>query len=325
MPSQVQPTDGGLPTVASSASLSDVKQASTIVTLACVVVWMTCNVSIGSANKAIFTLVGFKYPVLLTMCHMIASHIMSGIYLTCKQPDKKAPSAATIKRVWMLSVTFCLSITLNNIGLKYVYVSFYEILSACTAPITLVLTMIMQGKRYHAATYFSMLPLCCGVMMCVKGEVNFHIMGLICCGTATVLRGAKSVIQAMIMSDSEEKLSPMELLFNMSRPCFLFTAIWCATSESTDIIADPKSRDPETWILIGLSSLLAVGLNLFTFLVTFYTSPVTLQVLGQLKVVFSILLSVAIFGNEVSKLAAIGTCITICGMALYARTKNWSA
>ena len=90
-------------------------------------------------------------------------------------------------------------------------------------------------------------------------------------------------------------------------------------------MADPKSRNPETWMMIGFSSLLAVGLNLFTFLVTFYTSPVTLQVLGQLKVVCSILLSVAIFGNEVSKLATIGTGITICGMAMYARTKGWSA
>ena len=66
------------------------------------------------------------------------------------------------------------------------YVSFYEILSACTAPITLVLTMIMQGKRYHAATYFSMLPLMCGVMMCStrivaskpKVTTSFHDSGV---------------------------------------------------------------------------------------------------------------------------------------------------
>ena len=183
--------------------------------------------------------------------------------------------------------------------------------------------MALQGKRFHVATYASMLPLCGGVMMCVKGEVNFHIMGLICCGTATVLRGAKSVIQAMIMSDSDEKLSPMELLFYMSRPCILFTAVWCGIAEAGLIAADAKARNMQTWLLVGMSSLLAVGLNLFTFLVTFYTSAVTLQVLGQLKVVCSIMLSVAIFGNEVSPLAKLGSVVTICGMVGYARTKSW--
>lgn len=290
--------------------------------LAVVAIWMACNVSIGTANKAIFSIIGFKYPVFLTMCHMLASHIMSGIYLSLYDKDGKPPKAETIKRVWLLSVTFCLSITLNNIGLKYVFVSFYEILSACTAPITMVLAVAIQGKRFHPVTYFSMLPLCGGVMLCVKGEINFHIMGLICCGTATVLRGAKSVIQGMLMSDGE-KLTPMQLLFHMSRPCIFFTAVWCALAEYSLIVADPKAYLPNTWMMVGVSSLLAVGLNLFTFLVTFYTSAVTLQVLGQLKVVASILFSVSVFHNQISPLAAVGTAVTICGMALYARTKSW--
>lgn len=297
---------------------------STGLVLAVVLIWMACNVSIGTANKAIFSLIGFKYPVFLTLCHMLASHIMSGIYLALYDKSSTKPKAETIKRVWLLSVTFCLSITLNNIGLKYVFVSFYEILSACTAPITMLLAVCIQGKRFHPVTYFSMLPLCGGVMLCVKGELNFHIMGLLCCGTATVLRGAKSIIQGMLMSDGE-KLTPMQLLFHMSRPCILFTGVWCALAEYSHIVADPKTYTPNTWMMVGVSSMLAVGLNLFTFLVTFYTSAVTLQVLGQLKVVASILFSVSVFHNQISPLAAIGTCVTICGMALYARTKSWEA
>ena len=310
------------PTDSLATAVKDASIHSTGLVVAVVLIWMGCNVSIGTANKAIFSLIGFKYPVFLTLCHMVASHVMSGIYLALYDKGGKAPKAETIKRVWVLSVTFCLSITLNNIGLKYVFVSFYEILSACTAPITMLLAVFLQGKRFHPVTYFSMLPLCGGVMLCIKGELNFHVMGLICCGTATVLRGAKSIIQGMLMSDGE-KLTPMQLLFHMSRPCILFTGVWCGLSEYALIAADPKTYMQKTWMMVGVSSMLAVGLNLFTFLVTFYTSAVTLQVLGQLKVICSILFSVSIFHNQISSLAAIGTCIAICGMALYARTKSW--
>ena len=55
------------------------------------------------------------------------------------------------------------------------------------------------------------------------------------------------------------------------------------------------------------------------------TDPAAPTVLGQLKVVASILFSVSVFHNQISPLAAIGTCVTICGMALYARTKSWEA
>jgi len=307
-----------------ASAVQDSTLHSTGLVVGVVAIWMACNVTLGTANKAIFSIIGFKYPVFLTMCHMIASHSMSALYLALYDSDSKAPKPETIRRVWMLSVTFCLSITLNNIGLKYVFVSFYEILSACTAPITMLIAVLMQGKRFHPATYCSMLPLCGGVMLCVKGELNFHIIGFICCGTATVLRGAKSVIQGMLMSDGE-KLSPMQLLFHMSRPCILFTGVWCALAEYSAITADPKTYAMKTWMMVGVSSMLAVGLNLFTFLVTFYTSAVTLQVLGQLKVVASILFSVSVFHNQISPLAAVGTCVTICGMIMYARTKSWSA
>jgi hypothetical protein len=52
-------------------------------------------------------------------------------------------------------------------------------------------------------------------------------------------------------------------------------------------------------------------LNLSNFLVVKYTSAVTLQVLGNLKIVCALFLSLFIFGNELSTMAAIGAAVTI--------------
>ena len=61
-------------------------------------------------------------------------------------------------------------------------------------------------------------------------------------------------------------------------------------------------------------------LNLANFLVTKYTSAVALQVLGNVKVVLSIVVSLIIFGNKVSEVSVLGCVITLLGVAMY----NWA-
>jgi len=56
---------------------------------------------------------------------------------------------------------------------------------------------------------------------------------------------------------------------------------------------------------------------MMNLLVTKYTSAVTLQVLGNVKVVLSIIVSVLIFQNQVSFLAWLGCTITLLGVNWY--------
>lgn len=71
------------------------------------------------------------------------------------------------------------------------------------------------------------------------------------------------------------------------------------------------------WALVLLSAVVAFFLNLANFVVTKRTSAVTLQVLGNVKVVFSIGVSLLIFRNEVTTFAAAGCVITLAGVYAY--------
>ena len=53
-----------------------------------------------------------------------------------------------------------------------------------------------------------------------------------------------------------------------------------------------------------------------------FTSAVTLQVLGNIKIVFAIGISLFIFGNELSAMAAVGSVITIAGAWMYSWAKK---
>jgi len=75
------------------------------------------------------------------------------------------------------------------------------------------------------------------------------------------------------------------------------------------------------WITLVFSSCVAFCMNLCNLLVTFYTSAVTLSVLGNVKSVLVIVVSLSIFRNRISGLTIAGTVITLCSAALYSQEK----
>ena len=85
---------------------------------------------------------------------------------------------------------------------------------------------------------------------------------------------------------------------------------------------DPRLRGEgatRRWALVLLSGVVAFLLNLSNLVVTKRTSAVSLQVLGNVKVVLSIGVSLAIFGNSISIGSAAGCLITLGGVACYNR------
>merc|ERR550514_2187956 len=69
--------------------------------------------------------------------------------------------------------------------------------------------------------------------------------------------------------------------------------------------------------LLIVGGLNACLLNVFNFLVTSYTSAVTLQVLGNVKSCLSIAISVAIFKNDLLWEQAIGVIACLAGVWYY--------
>ena len=78
-------------------------------------------------------------------------------------------------------------------------------------------------------------------------------------------------------------------------------------------------------IFLSLNAALAYFVNLLNFLVTKYTSALTLQVLGNGKGVAAVVVSVMVFRNPVTFASIIGYLITVSGVMLYMFAKRSSA
>jgi hypothetical protein len=156
------------------------------------------------------------------------------------------------------------------------------------------------------ATYAALIPIVGGVVIASGGEPLFHSLGFIFCLAATAGRALKSVVQAMLMSDPAEKLDPMSLLLYMASisvvilvptsliwepqvgvllPCLasVQAASHCWSVQAMQKAAELAAANPGfVWFLMG-NSLLAYFVNLTNFMVTKYTSALTLQVRALIR------------------------------------------
>ncbi|KAL3931261.1 MAG: hypothetical protein SGPRY_001193 [Prymnesium sp.] len=160
--------------------------------------WFGLNICLANLNGLILKRHRLAYPVLLTLLHMLCCWALSGLALLFfMRPLAASPaSARAIRKVRRLSLAFCASVACGNIALRYIFVSFAQMVTAASPLFTIALMYTMGEKRYSKAAYASMVPMCGGVMMCTAGELNFNFLGFVAVVSSTLLRGVKSIIQA---------------------------------------------------------------------------------------------------------------------------------
>ncbi|MEW5311484.1 MAG: hypothetical protein WDW38_003194 [Sanguina aurantia] len=283
------------------------------------------NIAVLLLNKFLLTSIGFRYPVFLTLCHMMACAVLGGLLsLTKVTTLKPIKTSAQLSKVVCLSCIFCLTIVLGNASLRFIPVSFSQAIGSATVLFTAALAYTFQEVREANLTYAALLPIALGVMIASGGEPMFNAIGFTLAMASAAGRAAKSVVQSILMTDPSEKLDPLSLLFYMSSICVMLlvpAAMVLEPGAHLKAQALLLSYPGFGWWLLG-NSLLAYAVNLTNFLVTKYTSALTLQVLGNAKGVVAACVSVLIFTNPVTAQGISGYVITIIGVFWYSESKR---
>lgn len=292
--------------------------------------WFALNISMGSSTKWLF-LYGrvcqkdgecstFKFPLAITVVHMLASWGMCYVHIFFFRGGLGS-SVLTfrqqVEKVSPLACCFALTVAMGNMSLKYIYPSFNQMLGSMSPLVTVLMSVIFQSKRYNYWTWFSMPIICGGLIVCSRKEVNFHMLGALFAGSATFLRSAKSIIQGKLLT---EKMDSVTLLFYMAPWSAAFLAVLMILSEGASpilMLITPADGVFNVICLLIVSGFNACLLNVTNFLVTSYTSPVTLQVLGNVKNCMAIGVSVAIFGNDLTFDQLVGVAVCLLGVWIY--------
>lgn len=319
-------------------------------TVGVVLTWFVLNIAMGCSTKWIFLhgrvcagttaplkpdCKAFDFPLNITLVHMFFSWAMC--YIQLVHVRKKSFKILSLADQWQkiapLSVSFSMSVAMGNLSLLYIYPSFNQMLGAMSPIITVALAVFMQHKRFNSWTWASMPIICGGLALCSVKEVNFNVIGAFFALGATILRAIKSIIQGKLLQGAD-KMDSVTLLFYMApwSAAFLFvTALLTEGVEPYKMLFDgirgyKTNQDgqvqsvtgaPTVLALLACSGMNACMLNVSNFMVTAYTSPVTLQVFGNVKCCLAIATSVAVFRNPMKIEQGFGVATCLFGVWVY--------
>ncbi|KAK9824551.1 hypothetical protein WJX72_011263 [[Myrmecia] bisecta] len=214
-----------------------------------------------------------------------------------------------------------MAVVLGNVALRFIPVSFSEAIGATTPAWTAVIAFLLLNTIESAVVYATLLPVILGIVMAVGGEPSFHVVGLFAAFASTACRALKSVLQGVLLSTDEDRMDALNLLHWMSIVAVI-VLLPTALLLEPGLAADLQKESYVFHAGLLFNSMLAYFVNLTNFLVTRHTSALTLQVLGNAKGVLMVIISIALFHNEVSVIGMLGYAIAVFGVATYAYAKQ---
>ncbi|GMJ00357.1 hypothetical protein HRI_003704900 [Hibiscus trionum] len=290
--------------------------------------WFMSNIGVLLLNKYLLSFYGYRYPIFLTMLHMIscASYSYAAINFLEIVPRQHILSRKQFLKIFALSLIFCFSVVCGNTSLRYIPVSFNQAIGATTPFFTAIFAFLITCKKESAEVYLALLPVVFGIVLASNSEPLFNLFGFLVCIGSTAGRALKSVVQGILLTSEAEKLHSMNLLLYMAPMAAMILLPFTLYIEGNVAIVTLEKAKSDSFIIFLLlgNATVAYLVNLTNFLVTKHTSALTLQVLGNAKAALAASVSVMIFRNPVTVMGMAGFAVTIMGVVLYSEAKKRS-
>ncbi len=291
-------------------------------------IWFVLNIAMGNITKYLYKSFDFRYAYFVTMVHMVCSAVLCAAYLYAQGGIAQLGRWKLFASVLPLSICFTMSVSCGNLALAYIYPSFGQMLTSIGPLITIFLASVFFGARFNTWSYLSLPIISLGILLCVFQETHLDWFGVAFSLGATTLRGVKSIVQGRLLKSDDfgdllkdnngkpRKLNAVELLFLMAPSSAVMLCGLSLFFEGSQPFSQASS-DSELLIILWVAGLNACLLNLVNFLVTFYTSAVTLQVLGNVKVILGVMVSAMLFGNPIQHEQKFGCVMSLFGVWVY--------
>lgn len=269
---------------------------------------------------------GFNFPVFYTMFHMVASCLGTTVIMCFRPPETGYPNARQFwvyKYVLILnSACSTLNISLNNVSLTLISLFLNQVIKATAPAPTLVLSAIIEGKRFTWPVIISTALIITGTVLAVpmSSDSGTKLSGIIAAITSTFAASLKTVVMSVIMRGTAERprLSPTAVMWYDFLLAFLMMLVyWLASAERVGSIDYIKEHP--SWavgIILGGSSM-AFAFNVSNYMFVLTTSALTVVVTSNGVKVILLVIS-AIQDHLGSAREWSGVALTACSIIAYA-------
>lgn len=225
------------------------------------------------------------------------------------------------KKILPLSIIFVGMITFNNLCLKHVEVSFYNVARSLTIVFNVGLSQVILGSTTSARTGVCLIVVIAGFFMGAKGEVNFTVIGTafgICSSLFVSLNSifTKKVLPAV--DNDHWKLT----FYNNINACVLFMPLMAYFEARTIFNAISKQMiSPLFWSAMLVAGCFGFSIGIVTVMQIKATSPLSHNVSGTAKAAVQSMMAFYIWKNPATALGVAGMFVVLGGSLLYTVAK----
>jgi len=228
------------------------------------------------------------------------------------------------RQILPLSFAFVGMIAFNNLCLKHVGVSFYNVGRSLTTVCNVVLSYLFLGQSTSLKALLTCGVIVFGFFLGVDQEkdsgglsmlgVFFGISASICVALNSIF--VKKVLP--LVEFNEWKLT----LYNNFNATILFTPIMIILGEVGEVSGFPQLLDTRFWFVMTLAGFFGVAISIVTTLQIKFTSPLTHNVSGTAKACAQTVLAISLYQESKSFLWWVSNAMVLGGSLLYTQVKR---
>lgn len=226
----------------------------------------------------------------------------------------------TGRSILPLSLVFVGMITFNNLCLRLVEVSFYNVARSLTIVFNAYLSYAMLGIPSSTNTIICLLVVIVGFLFGGKGEVNFSLVGTIagvCSSLFVSLNSIYTKKMLPVVDDNHWRLT----YYNNVNACVLFVPLMFLFEASIIKEHSAKLASGIFWSAMTVAGFFGFSIGIVTVLQIKATSPLTHNISGTAKAALQSLMAFAIWGNPATVMGIVGIFTVLGGSLMYTVVK----
>jgi len=228
---------------------------------------------------------------------------------------------ATSARVFPLSVIFVCMITFNNLCLKWVEVSFYNVARSFTIVFNVFFSFAILRITSSCKTVSCLMVVVGGFLMGSIGEINFSVKGTVSGVMSSLFVSLNSIFTKKMLPIVDDNHWRLTFYNNCNASILFLPLIWYFETDEIMTAMDNQLVSSYFWSAMTVAGFFGFSIGIVTVLQIKATSPLSHNISGTAKAAIQSLMAFYIWGNEATFLGVSGIFTVLGGSLIYTYVK----
>jgi solute carrier family 35, member C2 len=263
-----------------------------------------------------------------TAAHMIMKFILSRIWACSAAIEIESVSWSYVLLIAVpIGVATALDVMLSNFSLMYITLTLYTIIKSSVLIWTFFWGVVLRIEPFKINTFCAVLFIVGGISLAVASSTDVSVIGIVMVLGAAASGGIRWALVQKLMTVNEQSKNVFVSIYRFAPASALSMIPFAVGMELVPFLKSDFFLQSSDNILAATAALVVSGgLIAFSLITTEVhlvnlTSSLTMGVMGQVKEVIQIVLSMIIFHDHVNLLNAVGIVVAMVAVGYYKRIK----